>query len=135
MPISKNLKTLILSCVKISAVTLIESFKNLKYLYLKRVSFTRVKTEDVKVAKTNLLTLVIKDIDMILPTYDATYEAIYLLISLSKDVTKLQLSHIKHLPSEIFDVILNSMKSLTSVNFNSTPVEIHSLNPFFETLQ
>lgn len=128
LPISENLQTLILSCVSISLVTLVEHFKSLKRLYLKKVSFTPFEKKDIKISKTNLLTVVMKDIDM----EGATYEGVTTLISLSQDVSKLYLKHIKHLPPEIFDVILESMKNLSLVNFEFTHVDMQYVSPFFE---
>lgn len=128
LPLSDNLKTLILYYVCISHVTQVQCFKNLEKLYLRKISFTAFDKEDTKVTKADLLRTVMKDMGM----EGTTYEGVITLISLSKKVSKLYLNHIKHLPPEICDVILESMKNLSLVNFEFTHVDNQNVNPFLE---
>lgn len=130
LPLSNNLKTLILSCVKIPIPTLIENFTNLKCLFLNNVQFTDFKIEDIKTTETKLETLIIKDNNFELSS--AASKAITVLISLSKNVTNLKLNCTSAVPENIFHMILNLMKKLVFVDLSYCNVKMNSVVKFFE---
>lgn len=130
LPIASKLKTLILSCGKVHVPTLVENFVNLRCLFLNTVQFTDFTLEDIKVTKTKLDTLIIKDNNFELAS--ATTKAIAVLISLSKDATNLKLNCTGAVPETIFDIILNSMKNLVFVDLSYCNVKMDCIVKFFE---
>lgn len=134
LPVSKKLKTLILSSLEISVVTLVKYFTNLENLHLKNVNFKEFKEEDIECSETKLRMLAIRDDDDddYMDVSSSRYKALAFLFSLSKNVTELYLSEMPVLPPRIFEIIANSMKNLAVVKFKSCVVRMSYLVPLFD---
>lgn len=129
-PIVNTLKVLYLSCIRLPTVSFLETLKNLNYLSLSDVQFTDFESDDIKMTENKLHTLVVKNTNFDFPS---TFKGLCILLSVSKNVTKLHLNRISSVSEDLINIITNSMKNLTFLDLSFCNVKLSSVYHFFRS--